>query len=94
MTETPQIHSLATLKSGMKGHVVAVLDESQALGEESEATVARRLIELGFVPGEPLEIIAVVRPGGDPIAVRVGGTCFALRRSEAAAVRVQLDPTS
>ncbi len=35
-----------------------------------------RLIELGFVPGESFEIIAESRPGGDPIAVRIGGTCF------------------
>jgi hypothetical protein len=28
--------------------------------------------------------------GGDPMAVRIGGSTFALRRAEAAAVRVQL----
>jgi hypothetical protein len=28
--------------------------------------------------------------GGDPIAVRIGGSTFALRRAEAAAVQVEL----
>jgi ferrous iron transport protein A len=49
-----------------------------------------RLLEIGFVPGEPFEIIAETRPGGDPLAVRIGGSCFALRRSEVQAVMVQL----
>jgi ferrous iron transport protein A len=49
-----------------------------------------RLLEIGFVPGEPFEIIAETRPGGDPLAVRIGGSCFALRRSEVQAVMVHL----
>lgn len=73
---------------------MAVLEDSQPLGEEAEATVAMRLIEIGFVPGETLEVIAEARPGGDPLAVRIGGSCFALRRREAAAVRVQIDEPS
>ena len=50
-----------------------------------------RLIELGFVPGESFEVIAESLPGGDPIAVRIGGSCFALRRREAAAVLVSVE---
>ncbi len=41
------------------------------------------------MPGEPFEVIAESLPGGDPIAVRIGGSCFALRRREAAAVMVK-----
>jgi ferrous iron transport protein A len=74
---------------GTRGMVDSVLDASTMLGEGSEATVLR-LIEIGFVPGETIEVIAEARPGGDPIAVRIGGSCFALRRSEAAAVMVTL----
>jgi Fe2+ transport system protein FeoA len=44
------------------------------------------------VPGERFEIIAEARPSGDPLAVRIGGSCFALRRREAAAVLVSLRP--
>jgi ferrous iron transport protein A len=47
---------------------------------------ALRLAELGFVPGEAVTVTARGRPGGDPLAVRVGGSTFALRRAEAACV--------
>jgi ferrous iron transport protein A len=47
---------------------------------------ALRLAEIGFVPGEPVMVTARGRPGGDPLAVRVGGSSFALRRAEAACV--------
>ncbi len=56
---------------------------------EDSAMILRRLIEIGFVTGEGFEIVAEARPGGDPIAVRVGGSIFALRRREAAMVIVQ-----
>ena len=51
--------------------------------------IARRLRELGFVPGEPVEIVAAAPFGGDPLLVQVGFTRFALRRSEAARVRLR-----
>ena len=50
----------------------------------------RRLLELGFVSGEPFEIVAEARPGRDPFVVRVGNTTFALRRREAESVWVEL----
>jgi ferrous iron transport protein A len=46
---------------------------------------------VGFVPGEHFEVIEEIRPGGDPIAVRIGSSIFALRRREAQAVLVQLE---
>ncbi len=49
--------------------------------------VARRLAEIGFLPGETIRVLARV-PGGNPIAVRIGTSTFALRRHEAACVRV------
>ncbi|RZL09316.1 MAG: ferrous iron transport protein A [Rubrivivax sp.] len=51
---------------------------------------AHRLAEIGFLPGEPLRLIARGLPGGDPLAVRIGSSTFALRRAEAACVRVRL----
>jgi ferrous iron transport protein A len=68
--------------------VAGVAEDSAALGDETGATIVMRLIEIGFVAGEQVEVIGEARPGGDPIAVRVGGTCFALRRREASAVLV------
>ncbi len=50
--------------------------------------IARRLRELGFVAGEPVQIVAQGPFGAEPLLVQVGFTRFALRRSEAARVRV------
>jgi ferrous iron transport protein A len=81
--------SLATLRKGARGVVVDVRDDAQSLGDESQSTVSRRLLELGFVPGEAFEIVEEIWPGGDPMAVRLGNTTFALRRREANAVIVE-----
>jgi ferrous iron transport protein A len=85
--------SLAAMKKGARGTVAGVTDDAQSLGDESHSTISRRLLELGFVPGEALEIVAAVWPGGDPIAVRLGNATFALRRREAQAVLVAVDCT-
>lgn len=52
-------------------------------------SIARRLRELGFVNGEEVEIVAKGPLGGEPLLVQVGFTRFALRRSEAARVRLR-----
>ena len=61
------------------------------IGDLAGSTVVRRLLEIGFVPGEQIEVIEEIRPGGDPIAVRIGTSMFALRRREAQAVLVRLE---
>jgi len=81
--------SLATLRKGARAVVVDVRDDAQSLGDEARSTVSRRLLELGFVPGEPLEVIEEIWPGADPMAIRLGNTTFALRRREALAVMVE-----
>jgi len=53
-------------------------------------TIARRLRELGFVAGERVEVMAAGPVAAEPLLVQVGYTRFALRRSEAARVRVAL----
>lgn len=50
--------------------------------------VAQRLRELGFVPGELVRVVAKGPIRADPLLVQVGFTRFALRRAEAARVRV------
>jgi len=50
--------------------------------------VARRLRELGFVPGESVRILARGPIARDPLAVQIGYTRFALRRAEAGRVGV------
>jgi ferrous iron transport protein A len=82
------------LRKGTRGIVSAVSDLSESgtsLGDSADSSLARRLLELGFIAGERIEVIEEVRPGGDPIAVRIGSSMFALRRREAAAVLIQVE---
>jgi ferrous iron transport protein A len=51
------------------------------------ADLAERLAEIGFLPGERVRLLARAL-FGEPLAVRVGSDTFALRRSEAACIRV------
>ena len=84
--------SLAALRKGDTGVVHRViLDDAAAVGDVADSTVSRRLIELGFVPGERVQVIEEIWPGGDPIAVRVGSSVFALRRREARDVLVEVE---
>ena len=53
---------------------------------------ARQLEEIGFFPGEHVTVMARGVPGGDPLAVRIGLSTFALRRAEAACVRIEPVP--
>ena len=52
--------------------------------------ISRRLRDLGFVAGEPVRIVARGPVGADPLLVQIGFTRFALRRSEAARIRLDL----
>lgn len=84
--------SLAALHKGDIGIVHRViLDDAASVGDVADSTVSRRLIELGFVPGERIQVIEEIWPGGDPIAVRVGSSVFALRRREARDVLVEVE---
>ena len=49
---------------------------------------ARWLEELGFLAGERVLLLARGLPGGDPLVVRIAQSTFALRRAEAACIRV------
>jgi ferrous iron transport protein A len=89
-TATPV--ALASLRKGARGVVRQVLQLDPVIfGDETHASIGRRLVEIGFVPGERIHIVEEVWPGGDPMAVRVGSTVFALRRREAQAVLVEVD---
>ncbi len=54
--------------------------------------VLLRLLEIGFLPGERVHVVARAFPAGEPMAVRVGRTTFALRKREAALVRISTTP--
>jgi ferrous iron transport protein A len=55
-----------------------------------QAAGIRRLEELGFVPGARLTLLRRGL-GGDPLAIRIGTSLFALRKVEASAIRVERD---
>ena len=82
---TAPILSLADLPLRAAAEVVDV----QAPTHTPE--LADRLAEIGFLPGEPVRVM-MRAVGGDPLAVRVSDSTFALRRAEAACVRVRALP--
>ena len=49
--------------------------------------MARRLADLGFVPGTAVEC-ALISPAGDPAAYRLRGSLIALRRQDAGCIAV------
>ena len=66
---------------------LAIVDSVQELGENDN--IARRLRELGFVKGERVEVMAAGPISAEPLLIQIGFTRFALRRSEAARVRLR-----
>jgi len=69
-------------------HQWATVLDVQRPDAAEDRELALRLIEIGFVPGEAVRIVASGVPGREPLAVRLGHTTFALRRHEAALIRV------
>jgi len=55
---------------------------------ECEPAIGRRLMELGLVPGTPVEMIRTA-PLGDPIELAARGVHLSLRRSEASQIHVE-----
>jgi len=77
-------HSLIDLRRGE----AAVLDHIDLPAED-----ARRLMELGFLPGTRI-IAGLSAPGGDPRVFQVDGSEIALRRETARLLKVRLDRKS
>ncbi len=78
---------LGAARCGFRGRIVA-LDAHAAVGLAPDE-LERRLVELGFVEGETVEVLHEGPIGSDPIAVRINGTLIGLRRREALAILVQ-----
>jgi ferrous iron transport protein A len=86
MTLAPTLTTLDALPVGHSGTVIHLAPAEQA---DAGVDVSRRLMELGFVPGERIRMLKRGMPGGEPMAVRVGDSTFALRRFEAALISIQ-----
>lgn len=70
--------SLAHLPAGAHARVLSV---------SGSGAVARRLMEMGLVPGAHVHMIKSA-PLGDPIEVRVRGYNLAVRKAEARTIKV------
>ncbi len=70
--------SLDSLQRGQSGEIVRIA------GSDS---IACRLREMGFVPGERVRVLSVA-PLGDPLACEIQGSHVALRRLEANRITV------
>jgi len=79
--------TLATLMDLHRGDA-AILDRIDLPGED-----ARRLMELGFLPGTRITA-GLSAPGGDPRVFQVDGSEVALRRETARRMKVRLSRKS
>lgn len=78
ITEPERALTLDCLPFGVDARVIAISGKS---------AVARRLMEMGVVPGALVRAIKAA-PLGDPIEIRVRGYNLALRRNEAQAITI------
>ncbi|MGC1460413.1 MAG: FeoA family protein [Steroidobacteraceae bacterium] len=76
--------TLSDLRPGTTATIVAVGSATDGVSQ-----MELRLLELGFIAGERVEVVTEARPGRDPFVVRVGTTQFALRRCEAQNIWVE-----
>ncbi|MFZ6686458.1 FeoA family protein [Undibacterium sp. SXout11W] len=87
---TQIITTLNHLKVGESAIVGHVSGQSHVASDAHSdlSDIARRLKELGFVQGEEVKILHKGYFGGEPLAVRIGQSTFALRNFEAALIGV------
>ncbi len=70
---------LSHLRPGERGRIIRV---------RGDARFRRRIMEMGMVPGEVVEVVRLA-PLGDPVQFRVKGYRLALRTREAAHILVE-----
>jgi ferrous iron transport protein A len=80
---------LADLPLGARATVRRLSSDSPALDEQQ----LQRLGELGFLPGEPVQLVRRGPGGREPLAVLIGDTLLALRLLEARCVEVAVEVT-
>ena len=72
--------TLTNLPVGQDARVTAI---------NGKNTVARRLMEMGVIPGVSVQMVKTA-PFGDPIEIRVRGYSLAMRKSEADSIEVSV----
>lgn len=88
VVEELPVFALGQARRGFLG-VIDSVDVGTASHGVSSDELERRLLELGFVEGMPVEVLHEGAIGRDPIAVRVHGVTVGLRRREAMAIKVR-----
>jgi ferrous iron transport protein A len=78
---------LNELPNGAFATVTRVVSTSR----DVDAMALRRLAEIGFIPGEPVQLLRRGPGGREPLAVLIGDSMFGLRLLEAQCVEVQLE---
>lgn len=81
----PSALRLSELSPGTRGTVIGLNPAGVP-----DPQLLRRLSELGFLPGEPVQLMRRGPGGREPLAVQVGETFFALRQVEAQCVEVSV----
>ncbi|MFN6401244.1 MAG: ferrous iron transport protein A [Planctomycetota bacterium] len=71
--------TLSELQAGQKGTIIDI---------EGNDSIAARLMEMGLIPGELVQMVGQA-PLGDPVEYEVVGYRLSLRRVEARRVRVE-----
>lgn len=75
-------YSLADLPEGSTGTIRDI---------DALSPTARRLLDMGFVPGTPIKAIKRA-PMGDPTTYEIRGYLVGLRRTESALIDVEIKP--
>ena len=73
------VRPLNEMKPGEKGRVWKIT---------GQGSLKRRLLDMGVIPGSPVEVVKVA-PLGDPIDVRIKGYHLSLRKEEAKDILVK-----
>ena len=76
---TPAVVALDRLEMGHTARIVSL---------DAEPAVLQRLLEMGLLEGDEIELLAIA-PLGDPLEIRRGDFRLSLRRAEAARILVE-----
>ena len=79
----PDVFALADVATGQTFEIVNIAAPVDA------PDWGKRLQEIGFIVGEHVSVLRRGVPGGDPMAIRISDSTFALRRAEAACIQVK-----
>ncbi len=82
---------MTTLLNELVNGTRATVTRLVAPSADIDAAALRRLAEIGFIPGEPVQMLRRGPGGREPLAVLIGDTMFGLRLIEARSVEVAID---